>query len=162
MMELLIANLPMILCLLMGMGLIIVEVFLPGFGLPGIAGITLVGVGIVIAGLNFGAVTAVGILLVLIAILAVLISCVLRHAANGGGNSKLFLRDAQEMGSGEDMKVLIGRKGLAKSMLRPAGIGDFDGVRLKVVTEGGYVEAGKPIQIVGVEGNRIIVRVLEG
>lgn len=161
MIELLIANLPMILCLLMGMGLIIVEVFLPGFGLPGIAGITLVGVGIVIAGLNFGAVTAVGILLVIIAILAVLISCVLRHVANGGGNSKLFLRDAQEMGSGEDMKVLIGRGGVAKSMLRPAGIGDFDGVRLNVVTEGGYVEAGKPIQIVGVEGNRIVVRVLE-
>jgi len=161
MMELLIANLPMILCLLMGMGLIIVEVFLPGFGLPGIAGITLVGVGIVIAGLNFGAVTAVGILLVLIAILAVLISCVLRHVANGGGNSKLFLRDAQEMGSGEDMKVLIGRSGVAKSMLRPAGIGDFDGVRLNVVTEGGYAEAGKPIQIIGVEGNRIVVRVLE-
>ena len=74
MMELLIANLPMLLCLIMGMGLIIVEVFLPGFGLPGISGIVLVGVGIVIAGLNFGAVTAVGILLVLIAVLAVLIS----------------------------------------------------------------------------------------
>ncbi len=158
MMELLIANLPMLLCLIMGMGLIIVEVFLPGFGLPGISGIVLVGVGIVIAGLNFGAVTAVGILLVLIAVLTVLISCVLRHVAKGGGNSKLFLRDSQEMGSGEDMKVLIGRSGVARSMLRPSGIGDFDGVRLNVVTEGGYVETGRPIQIVGVEGNRIVVR----
>lgn len=158
MIELLIANLPMLLCLLMGMGLIVVEVFLPGFGLPGISGILLVGVGIVIAGLNFGAVTAVGILLVLIAVLAVLISCVLRHIANGGGNSKLFLRDTQEVSTGEDMKVLIGRSGVAKCMLRPSGIGDFDGVRLNVVTEGGYIETGKPIQIVGVEGNRIVVR----
>lgn len=158
MMELLIANLPMLLCLLMGMGLIVVEVFLPGFGLPGISGIILVAVGIVIAALNYSAVTAVGILLVLIAVLAVLISFVLRHVANGGGDSKLFLRDAQEMGDGEDMKVLIGRSGVAKSMLRPAGIGDFDGVRLNVVTEGSYVETGKPIKIVGVEGNRIVVR----
>ena len=162
MMDMLIANLPMLLCLLMGMGLIIVEVFLPGFGLPGICGILLVGAGIVIAGFNFGAVTAVGILLVLIAVLAVLISCVLRHVANGGGSSKLFLRDAQEMSEGEDMKVLIGRSGVAKSMLRPSGIGDFDGVRLNVVTEGGYVETGMPIQIVGVEGNRIIVRSMSG
>ena len=157
-MEMLIANLPMLLCLLMGMVLIIIEVFLPGFGLPGISGIALVGVGIVIAGFHFGAVTAVGILLVLIATLAVLISFVLRHVAKGGGSSKLFLRDAQEMTSGEDMKVLIGRSGVARSMLRPSGIGDFDGVRLNVVTEGGYVETGKPIQIVAVEGNRIVVR----
>ena len=38
-METILANLPMALCLLLGMGLIIVEVFLPGFGLPGVAGI---------------------------------------------------------------------------------------------------------------------------
>jgi len=158
MMEMLIANLPMLLCLLMGMGLIIVEVFLPGFGLPGISGIVLVGIGILIAGFHFGAVTAVGILLVIIAILAVLISWVLRHVANGGGSSKLFLRDAQEMNDAEDMKALIGHSGIAKSMLRPSGIGDFDGVRLNVVTEGGYVEIGRPIRIVGVEGNRIVVR----
>jgi len=158
MLEMLIANLPMLLCLLMGMGLIMVEVFLPGFGLPGISGIALVGVGVVIAGVNYGAVTAVGVLLVLIAVLAVLISCVFRHVANGGGNSKLFLRETQELHVSEDMQVLVGKDGVAKSMLRPAGIGDFDGVRLNVVTEGGFVETGMPIRIVSVDGNRIVVR----
>lgn len=48
-METILANLPMALCLLLGMGLIIVEVFLPGFGLPGVAGIALVGVGTIMA-----------------------------------------------------------------------------------------------------------------
>ncbi len=158
MMELLIANLPMVLSLLMGMALIIVEVFLPGFGLPGISGIVLVGIGIVIAGMNFGAVTAVGVLLVLIAVLAVVISLVLNHVVRGGGNSKLFLRETQDLHMMEDMKAFVGRKGTAKSMLRPAGIGDFDGVRLNVVTEGGYLEAGTPIEIVNVVGNRIVVK----
>ena len=157
MIEMLIANLPMALCLLMGMGLIIVEVFLPGFGLPGISGIALIGTGIVIAGIHYGAVTAVGFLLVIIAILAVLISWVLRQAAKGA-KSKLFLQDAQEMNHSEDMKVLIGRTGVAKSMLRPSGIGDFDGVRLNVVTEGGFIESGAAIRIVNVDGNRILVR----
>ncbi len=157
-MELLIANLPMVLSLLMGMALIIVEVFLPGFGLPGISGIVLVGIGIVIAGMNFGAVTAVGVLLVLIAVLAVVISLVLNHVVRGGGNSKLFLRETQDLHMMEDMKAFVGRKGTAKSMLRPAGIGDFDGVRLNVVTEGGYLEAGTPIEIVNVVGNRIVVK----
>ena len=153
----LVANLPMILCILMGMGLIIVEVFLPGFGLPGISGIALLGVGIVIAGIHFGAVTAVGMLLVIIAVLAVVISCVLRHVAKGGGNPELFLRDSQEVSIGEDMRVLIGKAGIAKTKLRPSGIGDFDGVRLNVVTEGGYIDAGMAIRIVNVDGNRILV-----
>ena len=161
MIEMMISNLPMLLCLLMGMGLIVVEVFLPGFGLPGISGIALLGVGIVIAGIHYGAVTAVGFLLVIIAVLAVLISWILRHVAKGGGNSELFLRDSQEVSVGEDMKVLIGRCGVAKSMLRPVGIGDFDGVRLNVVTEGSFIENGKPIRIVSADGNRIVVRAIE-
>ncbi|MBR5288683.1 MAG: hypothetical protein IKU34_08880 [Clostridia bacterium] len=158
MIELLIANLPMVLCLMMGMALMIVEVFLPGFGLPGISGIALVGIGVVIAGINYGAVTAVGLLLVLIAVLAVVISLVLNHVVRGGGNSKIFLRETQDLNPQEDMKAFVGRKGEAKSMLRPAGIGDFDGVRLNVVTEGGFVDAGTAIEIVNVIGNRIIVK----
>ena len=39
MVDMLIASLPSAVCVLLGMILIIVEVFLPGFGLPGIGGI---------------------------------------------------------------------------------------------------------------------------
>ena len=93
-----IENLPMVFSLLMGMGLIVLEVFLPGFGLPGISGIALVGVGTVLAAYHFGMLTAVGILLVIIAILAFLISWVLRSAAKGNMNkSKLFLNQKDEL-----------------------------------------------------------------
>ena len=68
-METILANLPMALCLLLGMGLIIVEVFLPGFGLPGVAGIALVGVGTIMAAMHFGTLTAIALLLVIIAML---------------------------------------------------------------------------------------------
>lgn len=160
MIQMLIENLPMVLCLLMGTGLIIIEVFLPGFGLPGISGIVLIGVGAILAGMNFGALTAVGILLVLIALLAVLISWVLRSAAKGGmGRSELFLQEKEELHrQQEDMQVLVGKVGKTTSVLRPAGIGDFDGVRLNVVTEGGFIESGEQIEIVRVDGPRIVVR----
>ena len=159
MIELLIANLPMALCLIIGAGLIVVEVFLPGFGLPGISGIALVGVGIVIASMHFGTLTAVGILLVLIAVLAVLVSWVLRSAASGSvSRSELFLKDKEELHQQSDMRVFIGRRGHTMSVLRPAGIGDFDGVRLNVVTEGGFIEKGRDIEIVDVQGTRIVVR----
>ena len=156
--NMLITNLPTVFCLLLGMVLIIVEVFLPGFGLPGISGIVLVGTGVVLVGMHFGALTAVGVLLVLIAILAVLISWLLRQVVHGKSNSELFLKDKSDYELHEDMQVLVGRTGVTTSVLRPAGIGDFDGVRLNVVTEGGFSEKGEPIEIVRVDGSKIVVR----
>ena len=160
MVDMLIASLPSAVCVLLGMILIIVEVFLPGFGLPGIGGIVLVGAGVVMVGMHFGSLTAVGTLLVIIAVLAVLVSWVLRQASRGGGKrSDLFLQERDDLRTQqEDMKVLVGKSGTTTSVLRPAGIGDFDGVRLNVVTEGGFIEKGEPIEIVRVDGSRIVVR----
>ena len=73
-MEMILENLPMALCVLLGMGLILVEVFLPGFGLPGISGIALVGVGTIMAAMHFGTLTAVALLLVPSRVLACLLS----------------------------------------------------------------------------------------
>jgi membrane-bound serine protease (ClpP class) len=42
--------------------------------------------------------------------------------------------------------------------LRPAGTADFDGERIPVVTEGDHVTAGRTVEVVAVEGNRIVVR----
>ena len=160
MVDMLIASLPSAVCVLLGMILIIVEVFLPGFGLPGIGGIVLVGAGVVMVGMHFGSLTAVGTLLVIIAVLAVLISWVLRQASRGGGKrSDLFLQERDDLRTQqEDMKVLVGKSGTTTSVLRPAGIGDFDGVRLNVVTEGGFIEKDMPIEIVRVDSSRIVVR----
>ena len=160
MVDMLIASLPSAVCVLLGMILIIVEVFLPGFGLPGIAGVLLIGTGTVLAGMHFGSLTAVGVLLVLVAVLAVLISWALRTAAHSRGKrSELFLQEKDELHQKDaDMQVLVGKCGRTSSVLRPAGIGDFDGVRLNVVTEGDFIESGKPIEIARVEGARIVVR----
>ena len=40
-METLLANWPMLLCFLLGVGMLVLEAFMPGFGLPGISGIVL-------------------------------------------------------------------------------------------------------------------------
>ena len=154
----LMANLPILLCLMLGAALMIVEVFLPGFGLPGVSGIVLIGAGTVIIWLKAGALTALATLLVVIAVLAVLISYMMRRATEGGAHARIFLREKEELRSGEDMQVLLGKQGRTTSLLRPAGIGDFDGVRLNVVTEGSFIERDRPIEIVNVDGARIVVR----
>jgi membrane-bound serine protease (ClpP class) len=52
----------------------------------------------------------------------------------------------------------LGQTGTAISPLRPAGIAEFDGARVDVVSEGGFVDAGSPIEVTRVDGNRIVVR----
>ena len=151
-------NLPIGLCLLFGAGLMILEVFLPGFGLPGISGLVLIAAGIVMAAIQHGMLMAVVILLVVIALLALVVSWVMRSAARGDYHSEIFLKDKDELNTREDMQVLIGKTGRTTSVLRPAGIGDFDGVRLNVVTEGDFIERDMPIEIVSVDGTRIVVR----
>ena len=172
-MEMILENLPMALCVLLGMGLILVEVFLPGFGLPGISGIALVGVGTIMAAMHFGTLTAVALLLVIcnglvlavmmiIAVLAVLVSWLLRSAAKGDvAKSKLFLHQKEELREQQDMQVLVGHEGRTLSVLRPSGIGDFDGVRLNVVTEGEFIENGVAIRIARVEGGKIVVKAIQ-
>ena len=158
----LMGHLPMLLCVLLGAGLMIVEVFLPGFGLPGISGIVLIGAGVVMAWMEAGALVAIAILLVIIAVLAVFISWVLRTASSGrSSHAEIFLREKEELSTREDMQVLVGRRGRTTSVLRPAGIGDFDGVRLNVVTEGEFIERNTPIEIVSANGTRIVVRSMQ-
>ena len=54
--------------------------------------------------------------------------------------------------------ALVGRRGRATSLLRPAGRGEFDGEPLDVVTEGDFIHPGEPIEICQVRGNRVVVR----
>ena len=105
---------------------------------------------------------AVALLLVIIAVLAVLVSWLLRSAAKGDvAKSKLFLHQKEELREQQDMRVLVGHEGRTLSVLRPSGIGDFDGVRLNVVTEGEFIENGVAIRIARVEGGKIVVKAIK-
>lgn len=52
----------------------------------------------------------------------------------------------------------LGKRGRASSPLRPAGIAEFDGRRVDVVSEGELIDAGQFIEVTRVDGNRIVVR----
>ncbi len=156
-------NLPILLCILAGMALVVLEVFLPGFGLPGISGIALLLVATGFMLFNHGAVAALGLTIIILAILAIVVSVALKSASRGAlSKSPLVLHDTEssEQGydSATDMQVFLGRAGETRTVLRPVGIAEFEGVRLDVVTEGDYIEKDQPVVISRVEGSRIIVR----
>jgi membrane-bound serine protease (ClpP class) len=58
----------------------------------------------------------------------------------------------------ESDRQWLGKQGRATSPLRPAGIAEIDGQRVDVVSDGEHVDAGAPIQVTRVDGNRIVVR----
>lgn len=53
---------------------------------------------------------------------------------------------------------LHGREGKALTRLAPGGLVEIDGRRVDVVSDGGYIEPGEPIQVVKVAGRLITVR----
>ncbi len=54
--------------------------------------------------------------------------------------------------------LAIGATGVAESDLRPSGKIRMDLRLVDVITEGDYIEAGCPVEVLRIEGNRVIVR----
>lgn len=166
MLEFIAANLPILVCFVVGLGLIVLEAFMPGFGLPGIAGVILHVVAVVFTWINHGPVAALGMTIILLSIIAIAISVSLRSAANGKlSKSKIVLSETESNEAGyrssEDMQVFLGKEGVATTVLRPTGMAEFDDVKLNVVSDGEYIQPGTKVQIARVEGSRILVRAIK-
>jgi len=58
----------------------------------------------------------------------------------------------------EQDRSWLGKSGTAHTPLRPAGIADFNGERVDVVSDGEFIDSGAPIAVIRVDGNRIVVR----
>ncbi|MEM7477563.1 MAG: NfeD family protein [Planctomycetota bacterium] len=61
-------------------------------------------------------------------------------------------------GAAAGLSVEIGAEAVAESDLRPSGKILVENELLDVITEGDYVEAGTAVEVIRIEGNRIIVR----
>lgn len=163
MLELIALNLPIILCFLIGIALLVLEAFMPGFGLPGISGVVLQVITLALTWLYHGPVAALGMLLIILSVAAIAISIALRSATNGRlSKSRIILHETESNEAGyrsaEDMEVFLGREGQTTTVLRPTGMAEFDDVRLNVVSEGEFIPAGAKVRIVRVEGSRVLVR----
>ena len=147
-----------LIALTVGYVLLVIEMYIPGFGVPGILGTVLAVVGLFVMRptlLQTLALATVYIVLLLIA----LVIC-LRSVAHGRlSKSRLILNAVATHSDDGDLEAYIGKTGAARTPLRPAGIAELDGVRLNVVTEGEYIERGTPVRVVRASGSRIVVAV---
>ncbi len=150
---------PIIICVLAGVILLIVEAFMPGFGVPGISGIILLLAGVAMTWYEYGAMVGLGTTVAVLALVGVAISVSLKSASSGRlSKSDLILNDTETPPSeNADMQLLVGKEGVVKNTLRPVGTAEFDCGKLHVTSDGEYVSEGQKVRIVRVEGTQIIV-----
>ena len=154
---------PILICFLLGLGFLIAEMFMPGFGLPGISGIVLEVITIVLVYLRYGGLAALGMTLIVLALVAIAISLALRSVDKGRlSRSSVILKEEETPEEGyvatRDMEVFLGREGVTTTVLRPTGMAEFDGVKLNVTADGEYIPKDQPVRIDRVEGARVVVK----
>ena len=163
MLEIVLANLPILACFLLGLVLLIIEVFMPGFGLPGITGIVLELVCIGLTYFSHGSMAALGVTLLVLAVITIAISLALRSANKGRlSKSAVILTETESVAEGyiatKDMDVFLGKNGVTTTVLRPTGMAEFDGVKLNVQSDGEYIPKGEKVRVDRVDGARVVVR----
>jgi membrane-bound serine protease (ClpP class) len=145
---------------LIGVALIIAELFLPG-GIAGILGIVAVVGSIILAGGNVMQMS----ISILIALCVAIIAMILFVKVFGKKMklfNKIILKDSTSTESGYVSNAnrieLIGRVGTTKTPLRPSGTVIVEDERIDAVSEGGYIKQGVQVKIIKAEGSRIVVR----
>ena len=140
-----------------GLLLILAEVFIPG-GFAGVLGGLFLAAGVV-AGFFHG--TMFGFWLLLASIVGGILAFWfwLKFFPRLPIGKRVILQgDAKGWeGYDESGKAFLGKEGVAKSPLHPAGIASIHGKRVDVITRGELIETGEKVKVIKVQGNRVVV-----
>ena len=153
-----------LLLFLVGVAFIYIELFLPG-GVFGVIGSIMFIASIVLAFQTYGVDWGLGISVAELLVATVLILYGLKKFPQTRAGKILILGRSLDKKLGfsgtEDHEKYVGMEGETITKLRPAGMAKIDSERIDVVTEGTFIDKGKRVAVVAVEGNRVVVREIE-
>lgn len=151
-----------------GVVMLLVEIFvIPGFGIVGTVGIIAIVaslylslVGRFMPTTDF--VSGAKVLAIAFISSFVIILVALRFLPKFTPFQRLVLDTTEAEGAGyrsspAEYSSLLGKEGVAITMLRPAGTAIIEGEKVSVVTEGDFIEKDSRIRVLKVEGYRIVV-----
>lgn len=145
--------------------LLVVEFFIPSFGLIFIVALCCLagGISIFYKTLPNSGWTGIVTAIVVIPIVFVIVFKIFPHT--GLGKSVSLEGPTKKTGEGvpdaDQLQRLLGKTGVTISPLRPVGMSDFDGMRFECVAETGYVEKGRQVKVIKVESTQLTVRQIE-
>jgi membrane-bound serine protease (ClpP class) len=145
---------------IIGLVLLASELFIPSFGILGALGTAALIAGVVLAAPDPK--SALYSLIIALLAAGVIVFIVARRFRQRGIWNKFILRDSLTAEEGyvasADKSPLLGMRGTSLTPLRPAGMARIGGERIDVVTAGEFVPSGTPVEVVKVEGTRVVVR----
>lgn len=150
-----------IILLIAGFVFVGVEMVVPGFGAPGIAGIVCLGAGIFLTADSIE--QGILITVVVIVALGILMTIIMGFLSQKKFKSPIILDTDVKAGvpiDSSDLTYLLGKEGVAATDLKPAGKGDFEGVELDIFSEGQYIKKGTRIVISKVNQKKLMVKEL--
>ncbi|RNF41282.1 hypothetical protein EEX84_01285 [Planococcus salinus] len=152
-----------VILLVIGLGLLFVEIFIPG-GVIGFFGIAAIVTSILLTGEDMGF-TAISLLIALIVAIGGTVISLKFFGKRLHLFKRVILTDATDTESGYVSTVnrpeLVGQMAETVTALRPSGTIKLLDERIDAVSEGRFIGSGKRVKIIKVEGSRIVVRELE-
>ena len=154
---------PCLILSILGIAFLIVELFLPGFGVSGVCGVLCLIAVCVMQFMSAPPLVATLVTIVLGLILVVMIVLFMRSMKGGKlFRSPIVLKERIEAEplkpSAGSTEELIGKTGKALTPLRPSGIALIDGQRYSVETQATFTERDTEITVIAVDGPKITVR----
>lgn len=160
---------------IMGVILIVIEIFIiPGFGLAGISGISLVifslGVSLIgNVGLQFPELGQISQAIWTMAITLILgvamIASLVRYLPENTMFNKLVLSESTDRSRGytgaDTHDDLMGSEGVTMTSLRPSGTALLNDRRIDVVSDGDFIEKGARVKVVETANLKVVVRKLD-
>jgi membrane-bound ClpP family serine protease len=155
------------LLLLLGMLLVLLEVFVPTAGVLGFLSVAAILSGIGLAFYNGGLTIGFGFLFGTAVVLPIVLALAFRWFPETPIGRRLLpnLPTSDEvLPDNEERRVLrglLGKVGQAKSQMLPSGSVVVEGRIIDAVSEGLPIDAGQNVRVIEVRGSRVVVRPLE-
>jgi membrane-bound ClpP family serine protease len=152
------------LLLVLGLTLVMVEVFIPSGGILGFLSIASLLASIALAFYHRGPLVG----FVFLTVAAVLVPTALALAFRWWPHTPMGRRLLLDVPTSEEvlpdspqrrsLRQLVGKVGVAKNMMLPSGAVVIDGQTIDALSEGMPIEAGQRVRVIEVRGNRVVVR----
>lgn len=148
----------------LGVMLVVAEVFLPSGGILGFLSICTLVAAIVMAFYHRGAEMG----FIFLAVTAVAVPVALALAFRWWPHTPMGRRLLLDVPTSEEvlpdtelrrtLRQLVGKSGVAKTVMLPSGAVVVDGQTIDALSEGMPIEAGSRVRVIEVRGNRVVVR----
>jgi membrane-bound serine protease (ClpP class) len=145
--------------LVLGCGLLVLEVFIPSGGIFGFLAAVAV-IGSLVMGFRRDVTTGLSFMAIAVIAVPAVVGLAFKYwPKTPMGRAFLGeLPDEHEVKPDDPRRNLVGRVGIAQSKMLPSGSVLIDGQYVDAVSQGLAIDQGEPVIVVEVRGNRVMVR----